>query len=128
MAKCIKCGKTHKRLFKQWATFTESGDCDICASCIRKYKMYHTITSYAPDMDMTFIFVEARAYLKQRPLSNYFVLLSQTLIGYCYGHPDTNKDYVDWAVSQWLNNKGKDRLNLLRQTFNENQRNEEVLY
>lgn len=129
MAKCIKCGKEHSNLFRQWVTNQEDIECDICEDCIRDYKMYATVLCYSQDMDMTFIFVEARVYLKERPIDDRsFVLLSQTLIGYVYGKPEYNRGYADEALQIWLRNQGNDRLNLLRQNFNENNRNEEVLY
>ena len=127
--KCIKCGKEHNNLFRQWVTNQDDIECDICEDCIKKHKMYKTVTCYSDDMDMTFIFVEARVYLKERPIDERsFVLLSQTLIGYVYGRSENTKDYIEDAVTKWIANKGNDRLNLLRQNFNENNKDEEVLY
>lgn len=124
-AACIKCNST-KDLFKQWSNDSH-WDVHICKDCIKKHKMYHPITTYSEDMDMTFIFVEARVYLSERPLGDYFVMLSQTLIGYHYGRE--NKECVDDTVARWIANKKNNRTELLRQAFNENYRShEEVLY
>ena len=127
--KCIKCGKEHDDLFIQWAAGLDAVECDICEDCIEKHKMYKVVTCYSNDMDMTFIFVEARVYLKERPIDERsFILLSQTLIGYVYGKPNQNTGYIQQALELWIANKDNDRLDLLRQNFNENNKNEEVLY
>ena len=127
--KCIKCGKEHDNLFTQWAAGLDAVECDICEDCIKKHKMYSAVTCYSDDMDMTFIFAEARVYLKERPIDERsFILLSQTLIGYVYGRPDRNTGYIQQALELWIANEGSNRLNLLRQNFNGNDKNEEVLY
>lgn len=127
--KCIKCGKEHPNMFTQWVTNQEDIECDICEDCIQKHKMYNKVLAYSSDMDMTFIFAEARVYLKERPIDeSSFVLLSQTLIGYVYGRPENTEWYTDDVLRLWIRNQGNDRLKLIRQSFNENNKDEEVLY
>ena len=122
METCIKCGKRCKNTFTQWTM--QATDCDICEDCIKKHKQYVPFSYYSEEADMTFIFVEARVNLSD----DSFVLLSQTLISYAYGHIEDTDSYVDYVVDLWLENRPGDRISLLRQAFNENHRNEEVLY
>lgn len=123
MAKCIKCGKEHKTTFKQWVLFNpDISEADICEDCIKEHKTYDTFTAFAENQDLTSIFIEALV-----PLDVGYVLLSQTLIGYCYGHPDDSTDYINYARDTWINCPDK-RVDLLRQVFNDDDNRQEVLF
>lgn len=123
MEQCIKCKKEFevKDLFLQWVT---TGEGYVCRDCIEKYKQYYTDTGYASDLDITFVFAVARIPLD----NNDFVELSQTLIGYHYGHPEDNEGYKAQMLQNWLKYDEQIRIDLLRQSFNENQKDEEILY
>jgi hypothetical protein len=128
MEQCIKCGKEFKTkdLFLQWYT---SGEAYICKNCIKRYKQYSIEPCYAADSDITFIFAIARVQITKH---NY-IELSQTLIGYHYGSPDNSiisdsKEYEQRMLEDWLTKDEKVRKDLIRQSFNENQKDEEVLY
>ena len=124
--KCIKCGKEHDNMFRQWITASEDTECDICEECIKNDKVYHVWTSHSDDSDMTFIFAEAIVWIDKE--NGVFVMLSQQLIGYVYGRADENDDFVKDILAEWFLNQGNDRANLLRQSFNENNKDEEILY
>lgn len=123
MEKCIKCNKYFKikDLFLQWYTGEEIEQY-ICKDCIKQHKIYFTDACYAEDTDITFIFAIARI-----PVNGEFIDLSQTLIGYHYGRPD--EQYTQDLLAEWLKSNTKERINLLRQAFNENDKHDkEVLY
>lgn len=126
--KCIKCGKEHKNMFKQWVAnqslSLESDECYICEDCIKDDKSYIADTCYCENSDMTFIFAVARVLIDEN--THKYALLSQTLIGYVYGNAKPNDPYVKWALGQWAIGN---RVKLLRQSYNENNKmDEEVLY
>lgn len=121
MEQCVNCKKEFKvkDLFLQWCT---SGETYICEKCIKYHKWYTTEACYAEDSDITFVFALARVKVTEYE----FVELSQILIGYHYGKPD--ESYEKHMLNGWLENHGNIRKDLLRQAFNENCKNEEVLY
>jgi hypothetical protein len=125
MEQCIKCGKEFKTkdLFLQWYT---SGEAYICKNCIKQHKQYSIEPCYAADSDITFVFAIARVQITKHD----WIELSQTLIGYHYGEPDDlgNKEFEQRMLEDWLTKNKKVRKDLIRQSFNENQRDEEVLY
>ena len=130
MEQCIKCGKEFKTkdLFLQWVTDTEKyfdGEAYICKHCIEAHKEYSIDPCYAAGSDITFVMAVARV-----PIDNdNYIELSQTLIGYHYGDPDgSNKPYEQRMLEDWLTKDEKVRKDLIRQSFNENQKDEEVLY
>lgn len=126
--KCIKCGKEHKNMFRQWVAnqsmSIEDGECYICEDCIKDDKSYVADVHYSRDSDMTFIFAVARVLIDEN--THKYALLSQTLIGYVYGKADVDDPYVKWVLGQWAIGN---RAELLRQSYNENRKmDEEVLY
>lgn len=127
MEQCVKCNKEFKTkdLFLQWYKIDEVY---ICKDCIEKHKMYAVETHYARNSDMTFVFADARVYIDERPLGDDYIMLSQTLIGYHYGEPENNYDYEKQMLEDWLTGNDKIRKDLIRQSFNENMKDEEVLY
>lgn len=124
MENCVKCGKEFKTkdLFLQWF---ELGETYICKDCIKKHKTYLIDPCYAGDSDITFVMVRACVLIGKDVLD-----LSQTLIGYHYGNPDDedSKKLEELMLKEWLTGDKKIRKDLLRQNFNENQKDEEVLY
>lgn len=120
MEQCVKCEKEFKTkdLFLQWIT---CGEAYICKDCIEKHKQYIIDPCYADDSDITFIMVRAIV-----PVGEDILDLSQTLIGYYYGHDDGR--YEQRMLDDWLTKDKKIRRDLLRQAFNENGKNKEILY
>lgn len=108
-----------KDLFLQW--HTAYSEVYVCEDCIKKHKEYSTESCYCPDADITFIFAQAR--IKHE---GEFIELSQTLIGYHYGEPVGNEGYARDMLKEWL--VDKEAKWLRRQSFNENCKDEEVLY
>lgn len=122
MEQCAKCNKEFetKDLFLQWFTL---GETYVCEDCIRKHKQYQIDCCYSPDSDITFIFAMARI-----PVADEFIELSQSLIGYLYGEYTANDSNVKLVLQDWLTNNPEIRKDWLRQNFNENNKNKEVLY
>ena len=124
MEQCVKCEKEFKTkdLFLQWIT---CGEAYICKDCIEKYKQYTIDPCYASDSDITFVMVRTIV-----PVGEDILDLSQTLIGYHYGNPDDkdNKEFEQRMLDDWLTKNRKIRRDLLRQAFNENGKDEEILY
>jgi hypothetical protein len=120
MEQCIKCERNFKvkDLFLQWTTY---GDDYVCKDCIKKYKQYSLDPCYAPDSDITFVFALSRVQITK----NTWIEVGQTLIGYYYGGVEGNEGYRQQMFEAWLKGDAK---YLLRQSFNENQKDEEVLY
>ena len=124
MEQCVKCEKEFKTkdLFLQWIT---CGEAYICKDCIEKYKQYTIDPCYAGDSDITFVMVRTIV-----PVGEDILDLSQTIIGYHYGNPDDkdNKEFEQRMLDDWLTKNRKIRRDLLRQAFNENGKDEEILY
>lgn len=128
--KCEICEKETKQLFDCWLISRVDNEnleseCSICEDCIKTKKQYDVDLNYCADSDITFIFAVARIINDKF----HFIDLSQTVIGYVYGHvEDKNDNYVQWVLKQWLNGTEKERKDLIRQAFVENEVNKEVLY
>lgn len=126
--KCELCEKETKELFDCWLTSeiddeNWESECSVCEDCIKTKKQYDIKLCYSEKSDITFIFAIAKITLDE----THYIELSQTLISYAYGLIDKDDNYVQWALKIWLNGTEKERKDLLRQAFVENDY-EEVLY